>query len=104
MGRKTAMKRKIIFLFGICLLVLSCIKMAVEKDNGHYFEEAVEFYNLGIDNLMYYMKTENNSNTRFQLAKKVDVYVKRVVYLKNVLENRELINEIQNAPLAPIVK
>ena len=78
--------------------------MAVEKDNDHYFEEAVEFYNLGIDNLMHYIKTENNSNTRFQLAKKIDVYLKRVVYLKNVLENRELINEIKNPPLAPIIE
>lgn len=79
------------------------ITLAVEKDNGHYFEDAIEFYNLGIDQLMMYLKHEANANMRFQLAKKIDVYVKRANYLKTVIQNRELINEIQNAPLAPVI-
>ena len=49
------------------------------------------------------MKSEINANTRFQFAKKVDIYVKRANYLKKVLQNKELINEIQKAPLAPLV-
>ena len=80
------------------------ITLAVEKDNGHFFEEAIESYNLGIDQLMMYLKHEANANMRFQLAKKIDVYVKRANYLKTIIQNRELINEIQTAPLAPIVQ
>ena len=78
------------------------LRLVVEKDNSHYFEEAINFYNLGVDNLICYMKSEINANTRFQFAKKVDIYVKRANYLKKVLQNKELINEIQKAPLAPI--
>ena len=80
------------------------ITLAVEKDNGHYFEEAIKYYNFGIDQLMMYLKHEANANMRFQLAKKIDVYVKRTNYLKSIMQNKELINEIQNAPLAPIVE
>ena len=80
------------------------IILAVEKDNGHYFEEAVDFYHLGIDQLMMYLKHEANANMRFQLAKKIDVYVKRANYLKTIIQNRELINEIQTAPLAQLFK
>ena len=79
------------------------ITLAVEKDNGHYFEEAIKSYNLGIDQLMMYLKHEANANMRFQLAKKIDVYVKRANYLKTVIQNKELINEIQQAPLAPVI-
>ena len=80
------------------------LRIAVDKDNAHYFEEAIKHYDIGIDNLMCYLKTEMNSNNRFQIAKRVDLYMKRVIYLKRVIQNKELINEIQKAPLAPVVK
>tara|TARA_A100001015_G_scaffold213056_1_gene238958 strand:+ start:33 stop:602 length:570 start_codon:yes stop_codon:yes gene_type:complete len=79
------------------------IILAVEKDNEHYFDEAIKYYNLGIDQLMIFLKQELNANMRFQLAKKIDIYLKRIVYLKSILENQELINEIKKAPLAPIL-
>ena len=79
------------------------IILAVEKDNEHYFDEAIKYYNLGIDQLMIFLKQELNANMRFQLAKKIDIYLKRIVYLKNILENQELINEIRKAPLPPIL-
>ena len=82
---------------------MSNLKTAVGKDNGHYFEEAITYYNLGIDLLMNYMKGEINANTRFQMAKKIDIYVKRVVYLKRLVENKNLINDIQKPPLAPVI-
>ena len=80
------------------------LRIAVEKDNSHYFEEAIKYYDIGIDNLMHYLKTVVNSNNRFQIAKRVDIYLKRVNYLKRVIQNKELINEIQKAPLAPVIE
>ena len=80
------------------------LRIAVDKDNAHYFEEAIKHYDIGIDNLMHYLKSEMNSGNRFQIAKRVDIYLKRVAYLKRVIENKELINEIQKAPLAPVIE
>jgi hypothetical protein len=80
------------------------LRIAVEKDNDHYFEEAIKHYDIGIDNLVHYLKTVVNSNDRFQIAKRVDIYLKRVNYLKRVIQNKELINEIQKAPLAPVIE
>lgn len=79
------------------------LRIAVEKDNCHYFEEAIKHYDIGIDNLVHYLKTVVNSNDRFQLAKRIDIYLKRVNYLKRIIQNKDLINEIQIAPLAPVI-
>lgn len=66
------------------------IKKAIEKDNGHYYEEAIDLYNKGIDCLMVHMKTMNNARDRFALAKKMDVYLKRVHHLNNLVENKKI--------------
>ena len=66
------------------------IKKAIEKDNGHYYEEAIGLYNKGINCLMVHMKTMNNSGDRFALAKKMDVYLKRVHHLHNLIENKKI--------------
>ena len=64
------------------------LRIAVEKDNDHYFEEAIKHYDIGIDNLVHYLKTVVNSNDRFQIAKRVDIYLKRVNYLKRLYKIR----------------
>ena len=50
------------------------------------------------------MKTIVNAHDRFELAKKIDMYMKRVVYLHNYIENQKLIESIEIAPVAPVIK
>jgi len=78
------------------------ITLAVEKDNGHYLQEAIDLYNSGIDKLVVYMKTMTNGQDRFQLAKKVDKYLIRANHLKQVINNTVLMNEIGKTPPKPI--
>lgn len=78
------------------------ITLAVEKDNEHYLQEAVDLYNSGIDKLVVYMKTMTNGQDRFQLAKKVDKYLIRANHLKQVINNTVLMNEIGKTPPKPI--
>jgi hypothetical protein len=68
------------------------IKKAIQKDNEHYYKDAVELYNKGIDKLVIHMKTMVNSGERFALAKKLDVYLKRVQHLKKIVANQQIIN------------
>ena len=88
----------------IMLKALKNITNAVEKDNGHYFTEAIILYNKGIDQFTYYMKTMVNANDRFELAKKIDRYMNRVQYLQNCIENQKLISSIEIPPVAPVIK
>jgi len=80
------------------------IKEATEKDHSHDFIDAIKLYERGIDQLMVYMKTIVNANERFQMAKKLDMYVQRVIYLKNVVANRELLDVQQKAPAHPVIE
>ena len=48
------------------------ITLAIEKDNAHYIQEAIDLYNSGVDKLMIHMKTMANAQDRFELAKKID--------------------------------
>ena len=80
------------------------IKEATEKDHSHDFTDAIKLYERGIDQLMVYMKTTVNANERFQMAKKLDMYVQRVIYLKNVVANRELLDVQRKAPAHPVIE
>ena len=78
------------------------ITSAIEKDNAHYFKEAVDLYNSGVDKFVVYMKTMNNAQDRFELAKKIDKYLVRANHLKHVINNTALIEDIGNTPSKPI--
>lgn len=78
------------------------ITLAIEKDNGHYIQEAIDLYNRGVDKLMIHMKSMVNGQDRFELAKKIDKYLVRANHLKLVVNNTALINEIGNIPSKPI--
>ena len=78
------------------------ITLAIEKDNGHYFDEAVNLYNSGVDKLMVYMKYMTNGGDRFHLAKKIDKYVTRANQLTALLQNKNLIDEIGQPPSKPL--
>jgi len=81
------------------------ITQAIEKDNAHYFDEALILYNKGIDIFMAYMKISPNANERFKLAKKIDMYIKRAKYLQDRVNNKDLLNiAIEIAPVAPLVE
>ena len=80
------------------------IKEATEKDHSHDFTDAIKLYERGIDQLMVYMKTTVNADERFQMAKKLDMYVQRVIYLKNVVANRELLDVQRKAPAHPVIE
>jgi hypothetical protein len=80
------------------------ITCATEKDKDHYFPEALELYNKGIDQLLSYMKRSNNANERFQMAKKVDMYVKRATYLQTVISNNALICCTDKTPVRPLIE
>ena len=88
-------------------LLASAIKnmtLATIKDNDHYFSEALVLYNKGIDQLMAYMKKEGNADARFQLAKKLDMYVERAKYLQSYLKNKDLMDSMNKAPAAPLIE
>lgn len=78
------------------------ITLAVEKDNQHYVQEAIDLYNRGVDKLMVHMKTMTNAQDRFELAKKIDKYLIRANHLKLVINNTALINEIGDIPSKPV--
>ena len=78
------------------------ITLAIEKDNAHYIQEAIDLYNSGVDKLMIHMKTMANAQDRFELAKKIDKYLVRANHLKLVINNTALINEIGNTPSKPV--
>ena len=65
------------------VLAIKNITKAVEKDNQHYFAEAIPLYDLGVDQLMKYIKLVENGEERFKMAKKIDIYMQRVNYLKD---------------------
>ena len=80
------------------------ITCATEKDKDHYFPEALELYNKGIDQLLAYMKRSHNADERFQMAKKVDMYVKRATYLQTVISNNALICCMDKTPARPLIE
>ena len=81
---------------GLFQEAVSTIKKAIEKDRNRDFEEAIELYNKGIDTIIRCLKSDFNSNDRFAIAKKIDIYVKRVNYITNCVENQKLIKDINN--------
>ena len=58
------------------------LKEAVEKDNQHYFDEAIQLYEQASDFFAMYLKTETNAGTRFNVAKSIHKYLERCNYLK----------------------
>ena len=68
------------------------INQAIQKDEAHYYDEAIELYEKSLDVFLHILKYEINSQTRFELAKKLDKYIQRVNYLKRIEENKKLIN------------
>ena len=78
---------------------LNIITKAVELDNGHYYKEALENYNKGIDQFMIFLKMEKNSQTRFNMAKKLDIYLKRTQILQKLIDNSNILND--TAPEVP---
>ncbi len=83
------------------LKAVEIIKDAVRKDSEHYYPEALELYNKGIDMFVRYMKTEQNGATRFAVAKKVDVYIKRANYIQVHL--MDVSKKLPKTPKPPIV-
>ena len=45
-----------------------------------------------VDKLVFHMKTMVNAGERFALAKKLDVYLKRVQYLNKIVANQQIID------------
>ena len=80
------------------------ITYATDKDGSHDFPEAIGLYEKGIDLLLVYMKSSVNADERFQMAKKVDMYVQRVIYLKKVVANRSLLEPERITPAAPLME
>lgn len=82
---------------------LKIITEAVELDNRHDYKEAKEKYNKGIDNFMVFLKLEKNSQVRFNMAKRLDIYLKRIQILDRYLNDNTIIN-IPECPKPPLVK
>ena len=79
------------------------ITCATEKDKDHDFSEALELYNKGVDQLLAYMKRSENANERFEMAKKVDMYVKRATHLQTVISNNALMY-VDKTPVRPLIE
>jgi hypothetical protein len=84
------------------LKAVEIVKEAVRKDSEHYYPEAMELYNKGIDMFVRYMKTEQNGNRRFAVAKKVDVYLKRANYIQVHL--MDTTKKLPKTPRPPIIQ
>ena len=84
----------------IFLQAIEIIKQAVQKDSEHYYPEALKLYEKGIDMFVQYMKIEVNGATRFELAKKVDIYLKRANYIQvHLLDNTKKLPETPKPPI-----
>ena len=82
---------------------LKIITEAVQLDHRHDYKEAIEKYNKGIDNFMLFLKLEKNSQARFNMAKRLDIYLKRTQILERYLNDSTIIN-IPECPKAPTIK
>ena len=82
---------------------LNIITKAVELDNGHYYKEALENYNKGIDQFMIFLKMEKNSQTRFN-GQKIDIYLKRTQILQKLVRGNILNDTAPEVPKAPVIK
>ena len=69
------------------------VKKAIDEDNNHNFEKAVDLYKKSIDKFMIIMKYEKNASDRFALAKRLDTYIKRCNFLEKFISNGKLLNE-----------
>ena len=74
---------------------VNILKKAIEKDRARDFKEAISLYNKGIDIVIKCLKTNCNANDRFAIAKKIDIYVQRVNYISNCMENEKLVQDIK---------
>ena len=74
---------------------VNILKKAIEKDRAREFKEAISLYNKGIDIVIKCLKSDFNSNDRFAIAKKIDIYVQRVNYITNCVENEKLVQDIK---------
>ena len=84
------------------LSAIKTIQLAVDKDSCHYYPEALKLYNTGIDQLMKYMKFLQNNTTRFELAKKIDIYIKRAKFLQTHINDKS--QKLPLTPKPPIIK
>jgi hypothetical protein len=73
---------------------VNTIKKAIEKDSEHEYDDAIKLYNNGIDLILKSLKHNKNGEERFLIAKKIDIYVKRVNYITKCKQNQELINDV----------
>ena len=71
------------------------LKKAIEKDRARDFEEAIILYNDGIEYILKSLKSTSNANDRFLIAKKIDIYVQRVNYITNCVQNKILVGDIK---------
>ena len=78
------------------------ITNAINKDKDHDYHEALKLYNKGIDQFILYMKKIINTDERFALAKKIDMYMIRAKHLQICIENQTLMNEV--IPSVPQLK
>ncbi len=74
---------------------VNILKKAIEKDRARDFPEAINLYNKGIDIVVKCLKSNCNANDRFAIAKKIDIYIQRVNYISNCVENEKLIQDIK---------
>ena len=72
---------------------LNVIQEAIDLDNQHYFKEAIDKYERGIDLFVHYMKQEQNAGVRFQIAKRIDSYVQRAKFLKGMEFQKKILEE-----------
>ena len=82
---------------------LRLITKAVEFDNSHDYKDALENYNKGIDHFMIFLKLEKNSQTRFSMAKRLDIYLKRTQTLQRYINDKSIINILPEGPKPPII-
>lgn len=73
------------------------LKKAIEKDRARDFEEAIILYNDGIEYILKSLKSTSNANDRFLIAKKIDIYVQRVNYITNCVQNKILVGDIKHS-------
>ena len=83
---------------------LKLITEAVKLDNDHNYEEALNNYNKGIDQFMIFLKLEKNSQVRFSMAKRLDIYLRRTQILEKYTKDKSIIEILPEGPKAPIIK
>ena len=71
---------------------------------GSIVDETLRSNSMSSNEIDWLVPHQANTRIISAMAKKLDMYVQRVIYLKNVVANRELLDVQRKAPAHPVIE